>query len=657
MKPIIAYIDDEPVNLTVFEIATEETDWEILTFDNPQTAIDTLKNKKPWVVITDQRMPQIAGVELLEKIQEHCPEAVRIITTAYSDENLLLDSVRRAHIFDYIKKPWDEDLLIASLERAINVYQLNKELQQHRENLEDLVKERTAELAIARDEADKANEFKSAFLANMSHEIRTPLTAILGFSETALDKSQTEEEHDQAINTIIRSGKHLLELINDILDLSKVEAGKLDVEKIPTSVVDVLTEIATLQQKSAASKNLEFELSCDTPIPEKITSDPTRLKQIVLNLCSNAIKFTESGFVKIHVACDWQSETLAISVSDSGIGMTAEQMEKVFDAFGQAESSTTRKYGGTGLGLSLSKQLTKKLGGNLIATSEFNKGSKFTVSIPTGFLSQVDKIEQIDAFQKPKNKQTEESNKSIQGHVLLAEDTLDNQRLISWHLKKWGLTRDIANNGKEAIDLALNNTYDVVLMDMQMEVMDGLEAVRCLRDKGYTVPVVALTANASERDKEDCLQAGCDKYISKPIDLSAFQATVTQLLPSTKDAKSISDKPFVSYEAANDASVDFNPIVSTLAQANDPDLSRIIQTFVDSLPDKLDHIHQAVKEQDWKKVKEQAHVLKGIGGGFGYAIVTQVAGQLESQILSENYNAVNPLVGELTNIFKRIRVA
>ncbi|MDH5408477.1 MAG: ATP-binding protein, partial [Gammaproteobacteria bacterium] len=371
-------------------------------------------------------------------------------------------------------------------------------LQKATDLLEDRVEERTRELAIARDEAINATRTKSSFLANMSHEIRTPLTAIIGYSESMLENDMSPSEQIDSLSTVIRSSKHLLNIINDILDLSKVEADKLEVELIPLSPFDLMNEVRSLITLLAEEKGLLFSIDYDLPIPETISGDPLRLKQILLNLANNAIKFTHQGSIRIEVSCDCSNEQMTFKVMDTGIGMNKEQIEKLFIPFSQADTSTSREYGGTGLGLHLSKQLAEKMGGDITLESATNVGSKFELRIRTGSLQNVKMITEVPIY-----KEQPENNKSINTHlngkVLLAEDNQDNQRLVSMLIRQCGVEVDIASNGREAVDMALANPYDLILMDMQMPVMSGKEAVIALRSKAYKGTIVALTANAMKK--------------------------------------------------------------------------------------------------------------------------------------------------------------
>jgi|GEM_PF-4430788 len=392
------------------------------------------------------------------------------------------------------------------------------------------IREQMAALAESRDEARRADQAKSGFLANMSHEIRTPLTAILGFADL-LDDDPVQTA--SAIRTIRNNANHLLTIINDILDMSKIEAGKMAVEKISTRPEQIVEEVASLMQPRARGKGVNVLLRYDTSIPEHIESDPTRLRQILLNLVGNAVKFTERGDVTIHASCDRLAQTMQFCVRDTGIGMTPEQRDAIalFDAFNQADGSTTRKFGGTGLGLRISNSLAQMLGGEINVESELGAGSAITVTVSTGDLSDVKmrspdqalRLAKIDHENRTEKKMSHDEAAPLSGlRILLAEDGPDNQRLIALLLRKAGADVTVVENGRlafQAVMIApLDEPFDVVLMDMQMPELDGYGATRKLRKEGLRLPVIALTAHAMDADRQRCLDAGCDDYVTKPID-------------------------------------------------------------------------------------------------------------------------------------------
>jgi signal transduction histidine kinase/ActR/RegA family two-component response regulator len=387
-------------------------------------------------------------------------------------------------------------------------------------------------LHAAKKEAETANHAKSTFLANMSHEIRTPLTAILGYSEMLLedDDDKTDEDRKHEIKSIIKSGSHLHEIINDILDLSKIEAGQLVIEEIEIPTTEPFDEIESIFKSRAKEKGLSFTTHYNFPLPEKIIADPTRFKQILINLCSNAIKFTKKGGVAIYVSYLNEEQALKIKVQDTGIGMSNEEIANIFKPFSQADDSITRKFGGTGLGLCISKQLAQKMGGDVIVESSKGEGSTFTIMIKAGIADGNIELMNEKATMTEKSKEAIFAPNALEGHVLLAEDIPENQKLITKYLMRTGLTVDIADNGQIALEMADRVKYDMILMDIQMPVMDGLEATRRLRDKGVYIPIVCITANAMREDKQRCLEAGADEYFTKPIDLHRLYSALTHYL-------------------------------------------------------------------------------------------------------------------------------
>ncbi len=387
--------------------------------------------------------------------------------------------------------------------------------------------------------AEEANRAKSEFLANMSHEIRTPMTAILGFADMLVNRLSDREDLEAA-HTIQRNGQHLLAIINDILDLSKIEAGKLNTEKVKCPVVEIVSDVDTLMRLSAEKKGLSFQVVYSGPVPERIETDPVRLRQILLNLVGNAVKFTERGevCVTVHLADDSGGpQYLEFAVRDTGIGMTEQQIEQIFDPFTQANSSTTREFGGSGLGLAICERLAGMLGGEIRVRSTPGKGSVFTVTVATGNLDGVPLIAPADGV--PETTATDVPAirpATLHGRILLVEDGLDNQRLISLVLEKAGGTVQLAANGREALETVFPNDaiegqmepFDVILMDIQMPEMDGHEATRKLRQRGYGGPIIALSAHAYENEIRGILEAGCNEYLAKPIDREELIRVVQQ---------------------------------------------------------------------------------------------------------------------------------
>jgi len=392
----------------------------------------------------------------------------------------------------------------------------------------DYAKRIEGELKQARDRAEKMSQAKGEFLANMSHEIRTPMNGVIGTLQllegTTLDASQREYVH-----VAHKSADALLAILNDILDLSKIEAGKLSLEDIPFDLRELVQELVVLHSLKAEQKGIELNSEINEQVPDVIVGDPTRVRQILVNLITNALKFTSEGEVSISVNIKEKTEDkalLRIDVSDTGVGIPLDKQQKLFSAFTQADGSTTRKYGGTGLGLAIVRQLVEMMNGELGIDSDAGKGARFWFEISMG-------ISHAALEVSPSKTQTE--NRKLEGCVLLVEDNPVNEMVARKMLEKLGLDSVTATNGKQALDMLEVESVDVVLMDCQMPEMDGFEATRHLRERekladAVAMPVIAMTANVMEGDRERCLQAGMDDYLGKPVRMDELESTLRRWL-------------------------------------------------------------------------------------------------------------------------------
>ena len=488
--------------------------------------------------------------------------------------------------------------------------------------------------------ADAANLAKSQFLANMSHEIRTPITAILGFSDMMLDHGQTQSDRLDNLQIIRRNARHLLELINDILDLSKIEAGEMVLQPVACDLPELLNDLVSMMQPRALEKSLQLCLSAVTPVPKNIHTDPLRLRQILVNLLSNAIKFSESGRVELSVAAapaDASTHLVKFAVADRGIGMTAQQIDGLFQPFRQADGSTTRRFGGTGLGLTICKRFVEMLGGKISIQSRPGAGTtvSFTISAPAQSAQTVTDLHHLADLHSA----THQPLPVVRGKIHLAEDGLDNQRLIAAILRKAGAELDIADNGKIALDMALHGSYDLIFMDMQMPEMDGYQTATELRRRGCFIPIIALTAHALADDKAKCLAAGCTAYLSKPIDRHKLLATA---------AKTISTF------AAPQPTPAADPLISDFA--TDPDMVQLLSEFIAALPEKVSTIRRLMDEQNIQELCEAVHQLKGTGSSYGFSTLTAVASAAEALLCAgQPIDAAQQQIDALLELIRRIR--
>jgi len=436
------------------------------------------------------------------------------------------------------------DEILDRIERAVD-----RERQWRR--LETEVEHRKAlyeELKVEKDRAEAAAVAKSNFLRNMSHEIRTPMTAMLGLADLLLetgDLSKAPEDRLEALQAMKRNGAHLLTIINDILDLSKIEAGHLGVERIQFNPIQIVEDVLPVLRVHANEKGLSLSAESEHEIPETMEGDPARLKQILLNLLDNAIKFTSSGSVSLRVslASDRDDPVICFAVADTGIGIAQEQRSRLFRAFEQADNSTSRKYGGTGLGLAICKYLAGFMGGTIEVESELGRGSTFTLELPTGPLEGVRMLRptSLQATDRQPGPPEETSElRPLAYRILVAEDSPDNQRIIRHLLQKQGAQVEMAENGQIAVEKALQARdaglpFEVILMDMQMPILDGYDATRTLRGHAVRGPIIALSAHAMEGESGRCLEAGCDAYETKPIDRVRLIETIHRCVASAKE--------------------------------------------------------------------------------------------------------------------------
>ena len=506
--------------------------------------------------------------------------------------------------------------------------------------------EREEALRQAQSHAEAANRSKSEFLANMSHEIRTPLTAILGYTDLLREdaaSSDASAEHLRAIETIRRAGGHLLNVINDILDISKIEAGRMIIERVETDLPRVLFDVDSLMRARSAEKGVALRTTLTSAIPSTILTDPTRLRQILMNLVGNAAKFTDRGRIEIRVGVTDSStgSILRVAVDDTGPGMTREQAAQLFQPFTQADASVTRRHGGTGLGLTICRRLGQLLGGDVTLTrTSPGEGSCFEVTIPLEPAPGSRPVRVLAVCTDDAAPPTSDVPTLLAGRILLAEDGEDNQRLISFHLRRAGAEVVIAENGRIALDMitaatAGGSPFLLLVSDMQMPEMDGYTLARMLRARGHSLPIIALTAHAMTDDRQKCIDAGCDDYASKPIDKIALLMTCARWLNYERAPHERTDIFPVATSASPAAPVSIAAPAVAVPDAlfsemhDDPDFHELIGNFVRALPRRIQHFEQNRASNDRAALTRHAHQLKGAAGGYGYPSISDAARDVE----------------------------
>jgi len=518
-------------------------------------------------------------------------------------------------------------------------------------------RKRVEEMVRARDKALQESELKSAFVATISHELRTPLTSILGMNELLLHTKLTKQQQELA-EAVQQSAQSLLRVVNDILDLSKIEAGKVGLESLQVSIEAIVGEVSSVLRPAAFKKNLKLVTSIDPRIPEKLMADPGRIIQVLLNLVSNAIKFTEQGQISVAVAIEAEQDesiVLRFAVSDTGVGLLSEDQDTIFKPFTQEDSSTRRKYGGTGLGLAISKHLVELMGGKIGVTSSKGRGATFWFTVPLLLAEEVRLL-------KEEHRPVEDLRRLSRSRVLVVEDDVLLQAMASQQLETLGVVGAVVATGQEALDALESGSYDLILMDCHLPFMDGFEATRLIREResgtGRHIPVVAMTAAAMSGDVERCMQSGMDDYLSKPYTLNQLLKILERWLnvPALKPrgrggqaSRSSSDKRSVA-AAADMPSVryvNFERLSDDWAEADLMNFLTLFKSHADSL---VKSLRDAWRSKKGKRLAELAHKLKGASSMIYATEVEECCRRLQISAEREEWDELSTCLDELSNV-------
>ncbi|HVA49550.1 MAG TPA: response regulator [Pirellulales bacterium] len=631
--------------------APRRLDFELAHASQGEEGYELLRREmraRPFALaFVDMRMPPgWDGLETIKRMWEADPRLQVVLCTAYSDYSWsqICDALRPCDRLLILKKPFDAIEVRQLAASLVAKWNLGRAADRSQRELQQAVDQRTLQLRAAKEAADRASRSKSEFLANISHEIRTPLTAILGFTRLLMNGGDSPDERNEYLQIIRASAEHQLVLINDLLDISKVEAGQMQIHRVWCSARRIIDEVLQTLHYRADEKGLTLASDWPGATDDQAYTDPSRLRQLLINLVHNAIKFTASGSVRVVARVETLDgrRTLRIDVIDTGIGIDTAKQQAIFEPFVQADSSIAAQYGGTGLGLAISRSIAGLLGGTLTVTSRVGAGSTFTLTVDadphTG--ESTPRLATEEA-----NTSDVERELSLRGRrILVVEDNPFNRKLLRLTLSRAGAEVELAENGQVALDKARQHDFELVLMDVQMPLMDGYAATARFRQSGYRGPIVVLTAHALSAEREKCLAAGCDAFLSKPIDLDHLTEVVTQLLLSTPPPAG--QRLPASGSGETETETD-----------DSPEFQEVLRQYLESLHPTVVELRAALAAGNYGELASLGHTLKGTGGTIGFPTVSEIGERLERAVQQRLDGPIGDAIAQLADFIGRHQTA
>ena len=624
----VLVVDDHPGSLRLLTAILDEADYNVIAGTHSAKALELINNHSPDIILLDVMMPGMDGFTLCKKIKSNpdLSDIPLIFLTSLSQKEDIIAGFN-AGGNDYIIKPFNRLELLARVRNHLHLY--------------DTLKENKRLIRLS----EAASRSKTEFLASMSHEIRTPLNSIIGMAEVLASTALTSEQREYV--KISRSaGENLLEIINDILDLSKIEAGQSTLESVDFHLPSLLNSVVSILSIRAAEQNTQLGIDIHPDVPTGINSDPTRLRQILINLAGNGLKFTENGTVTITVGVGSQNKLL-FSIKDNGIGIPQDKQKLIFESFTQADSLTTRKYGGTGLGLTICKKLTAIMKGSIWLKSSPGEGSTFFFTC--SFLPALSSpLPAVDNTALPTQCEMLEP-----AHILIVDDNEDNRNLLCLYLRNTPFTLGTAENGAEAVQMFKQSNFDFVFMDIEMPIMDGYEATRMLRhweqqQKLKATPIVALTAHAFVRFRKKCMAAGCSDYLTKPVRRDTLIHCISSHLQQGQAEQPVtSEKPPAQLTRQHKA-----PCVRL-----DPKIKQLLPRFLENKRRDAKNLLESLKTGDFEEVQSQAHALKGSSWMFGFKELGAMCLHLEQATKETDLDSACQLATQIIDYLNSVQIS